>query len=407
MPETERNALRLNWPVYEQIGAPKFNDLYELIPIMKRMLAARPVGDNGSPTFGTVLNNGSDTEYWANIQMYYSFFGYQPYFMKYLLETDMVNNKINTILDKNSRYYEGLKWYYTLNREGLIDPDSINNDRPTQKAKVDAGNVMMPSGTNPGWTPRYFPYLMPGQKVYYSFSSPYGGNETIGISAKTTKLDACLKLLDIFAAPEFHTILRGGPEGRGEGWYTDERGNAFPTQRLLDFYKSQDQSSGFILSSGDRLELNFNSSVIVNTGILTKYGDSKGGYRPAFTNEWPEITEISLQNPVFKQWQKTTGHVNWQEWVNAENAWVKESPLNRLNTFTSTPDNIIQLTIDAIRDVVVNASWQMVYAKTDAEFENIWSKMVADCKGLGVDDLQKWAFVDIEKAKAVKASLEK
>lgn len=43
----------------------------------------------------------------------------------------------------------------------------------------------------------------------------------------------------------------------------------------------------------------------------------------------------------------------------------------------------MKLTIDALRDVVVNASWKMVYAESDEEFESLWTQMVKDCEDLG------------------------
>ena len=40
----------------------------------------------------------------------------------------------------------------------------------------------------------------------------------------------------------------------------------------------------------------------------------------------------------------------------------------------------------------------MVYAKTDAEFEALWDKMVSDCKASGAQELIDWRLNDIEEA---------
>ena len=58
--------------------------------------------------------------------------------------------------------------------------------------------------------------------------------------------------------------------------------------------------------------------------------------------------------------------------------------------------NEMKLTMDSIKDTVVNASWQMVYAESEEEFDKIWTKMVSDCKGLGAQELIDWTIKNIE-----------
>ena len=86
-----KNMIAINWEYYKGIGAPEFKDQWELIDVMKQMVEAYPTGDDGIPNYGTYLNAGSDTEYWANITSYLKWFGYEPTNLAYLLETDMVN----------------------------------------------------------------------------------------------------------------------------------------------------------------------------------------------------------------------------------------------------------------------------------------------------------------------------
>ena len=114
-------------------------------------MEAHPTDEDGNPFYGTILNNGSDTNYFACIQQYDRWFGYDEWNLAYMLETNMAEGTVSSILNDGSKYYEGLKWYNEVYRRGLMDPDSINNDRPTQKAKVDAGYAVIPSGNLPGW----------------------------------------------------------------------------------------------------------------------------------------------------------------------------------------------------------------------------------------------------------------
>lgn len=61
--------------------------------------------------------------------------------------------------------------------------------------------------------------------------------------------------------------------------------------------------------------------------------------------------------------------------------------------------------MDAIKDTVVDASWKMVYASKEKEFESIWKQMVEDCIGLGAQDVIDWRMDDIKKAMEFSSSM--
>ena len=399
---TERNALKLKWDVYEEIGAPERKDAGDIIDVMEKMVEAHPTDEDGNPFYGTILNNGSDTNYFACIQQYDRWFGYDEWNLAYMLETNMAEGTVSSILNDGSKYYEGLKWYNEVYRRGLMDPDSINNDRPTQKAKVDAGYAVIPSGNLPGWAPGYLEYYIPGSKVYYSYESPYGG-QLIGINAATEKVDACLKFLDMLCDPDACLVITQGPDG--EYWYSDDQGNAFLTERAIEHLKltRTGSTSQFLLSTGEPLEL-WNTGWVVNTGAPTSYKDGEGNYRCGRTAQWKECNEINAEDATFQKWRATTGYENWKEWLGDN--YVSDSALTGVQPLCTLPDPTMQLTVDALRDTVVTASWKMVYANSDEEFESIWETMVADCEGLDAQSIIDWRLQDLENAKAIKADLE-
>ena len=63
----------------------------------------------------------------------------------------------------------------------------------------------------------------------------------------------------------------------------------------------------------------------------------------------------------------------------------------------------MQLILSSLKDIVVTASWNMVYADTDAEFDALWDKMVADCQELNAQSVIDWRLADIENAKKLLA----
>lgn len=399
---TDRHALKLKWDVYEQIGAPKINDIWDVIDVMEQMVQASPKDADGNPYYGTILNNGSDTEYWANMTLFYRWQGYLERDLPYLLETNMVTGELKSILDDDSLYHEGLKWYNEVYRRGLMDPDSINNDRPTQKAKVDAGYAMIPSGYLPGWAPNYYEYYIPGTDIYYKYSSTYGGAPYIGINAKTQHQKEALAFVDMLCDPDANLVITNGPDG--EFWKSDGSGNAFLTDKALEYLKNSGSYDGFVLSTGEKLEL-WNTPWVISTGADTSYKDGNGNARIPYTQQWAEVNEIRSNTDSYKRWQQTTGQNTWKEWLGSH--YYATSPLDDVQPFYTIADDKLKLSLAAIRDTVVDASWRMVYAESEADFNKTWDKMVKDCEGLDAAGLQAWKLADIEKAKVTRDSLAK
>lgn len=401
---TERNAVKLNWAAYEAAGCPEITDMDSLLDATEAMLAAMPTAEDGNPMYGTVLNSGSDTSYWACMVMWYRMQGYLEQELPYLLEENMVDGTVESILSEDSMYYQGLKWYNSAYKRGLIDPDSISNDRATQKPKVDNGYTITPSGYLPGWANTYMPYYVPGTKIYYNYTNTYGDpNYVIGINAKTENLEACLNFIDMLADPDAYLWIRSGPAG--EIWDVDENGVATITETGIESAKKYGTGGVFTTSSGEEIALWNTPWIVSDGGALTSYTDAEGNPRANMTSTWTEMLEISTDNDAVRAWQKDTGYDTWMDWLNENNAYADSSALDDITTFVSIPDDVMQLTIDSIKDVVTTASWKMVYAESDADFDALWDKMVSDCEGLGAEDIISWRLADIENAKAIRDSL--
>lgn len=401
---TERNAVKLNWAAYEAAGCPEITDMDSLLDATEAMLAAMPTAEDGNPMYGTVLNSGSDTSYWACMVMWYRMQGYLEQELPYLLEENMVDGTVESILSENSMYYQGLKWYNSAYKRGLIDPDSISNDRATQKPKVDNGYTITPSGYLPGWANTYMPYYVPGTKIYYNYTNTYGdSNYVIGINAKTENLEACLNFIDMLADPDAYLWIRSGPAG--EIWDVDENGVATITETGIESAKKYGTGGVFTTSSGEEIALWNTPWIVSDGGALTSYTDAEGNPRANMTSTWTEMLEISTDNDAVRAWQKDTGYDTWMDWLNENNAYADSSTLDDIRTFVSIPDDVMQLTIDSIKDVVTTASWKMVYAESDADFDALWDQMVSDCEGLGAEDVISWRLADIENAKAIRDSL--
>lgn len=393
-----KNMIAINWEYYKGIGMPEFNDQWELIDVMKQMVEAYPMGDDGVQNYGTYLNSGSDTEYWASIASYLKWFGYEPTNLAYLLETDMVNAEYASILEEDSKYREGLTWFNTLYREGLLDPDSINSDRATQKAKVDNGHAMVPSGTMQGYS-GYQAMYMDNQKLYQESWNSIYGSSCLVINAKSDNIEAALKFINMLADPDAYMQMNCGPEG--DLWYVED-GVAYLQDGLAEKIVNNED---FYLQNGEEVTLWGMTWVIGDTSNPTSYIGPDGKPRAVSFNRWSEIQELTYNTEKQNEWRELTGYEYFVDQAMANDSYILESELDYVTNFTTLPDDTMQLTLDSIRDVVVNASWQMVYAESDEQFDSIWDQMVEDCNGLGAQDVIKWRLSDLENAKQIRDSL--
>ncbi len=396
-----KNMLVINWEYYKGIGAPEFKDQWELIDVMKQMVKAYPQGEDGIANFGTYLNAGSDTTYWANITQYLKWFGYEPTHLYYLLETDMVNAKYDSILSKDSKYYEGLKWYNTVLREGLMDPDSMISDRQTQKAKVDNKHAMVTSGTLQGYG-GYQPIYMPNQKLYQeSWNSIYGTDSMLVVNAKSKNIDAALRFINTLADPDAYLEMWGGPEG--DLWSVKD-GVAQVREDVVEKYFNRED---YPLASGETTDLWSTPWVIDDTSYKSSYMGPDGNLRGVRLDRWKEFMDIAYNTDQMNEWRKISGYQFFVDQVMANNAYHLTSDLDYIANFASIPEDMMKLTLDSLKDVVVNASWKMVYAKTDAEFDSVWDKMVKDANDLGAQVVIDWRLADLQKAKEIRDSLSK
>ena len=371
-----KNMTVVNWKYYYGIGCPEIKDQWQLLDVMEEMLKAYPVGEDGIQNQGTYLNAGSDTEYWANITEYLKWFGYEPTELKYLLESDMINAEYKSILNDDSKYKEGLKWYNQAYRRGLLDPDSISTDRQTQKAKVDNGHAMVTSGTTQGYA-RYKPIYMENQKIYQeSWNSIYGGKYLLVVNAKSKNIDAAIQFIDMLADADAYFEVLNGPEGDAV-WYLDENGVCQLQQEYLDNYGKTDQKT--TLSNGEVLSRWSTPWLIEGNTYYTSYVGPEGENREIGVESWSELLDLVYNTEEWNQWKEFSGYDYYTDQVMDIGNYYLTSDLDYITNFTSIPDDMMKLTIDALRDVVVNASWKMVYAESDEEFESLWSQMVKDC----------------------------
>lgn len=385
--DTDRYAIKLNWDVYESIGAPEFETLEDIIPILKEMQTAYPQNEDGMNVYGMNLFSDFDTSYFYNMTSIFSILGYDWKFLPYGIEYDVASGEAYSIFRDDSVYKRGAKFMYELNQQGLLDPDSLTQERATADSKVSSGAAVAGWAGVPGWTSSgYLPVTFGEFKPAINVNVPYG-QVGIAISAETDNIDACLKFIDMLADFDVLRTLYNGPQG--ERWDVVD-GKLVMTDKLME---QMDNGGSFILESGEEYSLfNFVAYILNMGNIDEEYGE-------AFPMTlWTDYQARQNQSEEAVSWSKHYGCNTFRELMASEGI----EPANMDSTFVpflTVDDDAMKLTLAALKDVIVPGTWELIYAADDAEFEQIWNRIKTNAEGLGIDSVIEYKVNDIAQAK--------
>lgn len=400
---TERNALKIFWKYYDAAGFPEFNTMEEIIPIVKQIQEQNPTDAMGNKVYGVGSYYAASDMHFIN--GYATIFGYASQYYKYMGAGNMIEGEIEYLLEEDGILHKALKWYNTMYREGLFDPNSINMDRSTHQSMIsnggENGTYILSLIDSPGWEPNYMALAFDEEKIFYPNYSPYGNsNQYIVVNAKTKNLDGCLNFLRMCADPDAYLAWRSLPDG--EKWYSKD-GVAVPTEAGLEALLKGNE---FTTSTGEAERL-WNTNPIVNTGTPTSYKDTNGNYREPMVQNWSEVVAAKMDTENGNSWRNHYGAATTIELFESEGILKRNSRLMNANSFLESPSDEQKLIIDALADTIVTASWKMIYAETDGDFDSLWNKMISDAEGLGAKDIYDWCCENVEKAVSIKESLEK
>lgn len=391
--DTERAAVKLYWEAYEQIGCPEIKTWDDLIDVLKQMKEVYPKSPIGDETYGARLfaNDGS---YFYSIYNWYVVNGVDINELPYFVEVDTVNESFDYILEDDSQYKAGLAFFNKLYREGLLDPESMNKDRTTQQTAVTAGGSLAGWPGAPGWEQYgYYPVYIEESVSFRNESGNILGNGSyISISAQSEHIEACLKLLDMMADPDEIMILREGP--KGELWDVDDNGKVYITDKGYRHYAHGDK----VKINGEEYSL-YNTPYILNTGAMTSYGVP---YALAGSDE---MLEYNAATDLMNSWKETyPGYSGFRELLTEKEQFINDPFHSSASKFAEAISDENKLIQKAAKDIIVQASWKMIYAETDAEFERLWDAAIAECEAAGIKAIYEWRVAELEEGIEIKNS---
>ncbi len=399
----------LRWDLYQAIGSPKMNTIDDLLPVLKNMQAIDPKSDSGKKTYPFSFFKDWDSFTMQNVsnsipQMY----GYNmvPGTSTILTNGDSSKLEVQRIDDENGLYYKTLKLYYEANKMGLVDPDSPSQTWNTLTAKTNDGQVLY---SNYGWSsiqryntpalgnsvkPKGFEFVpIADQKYFDTGYNPYGQEGSVtGIGSKAKDPERLMDFLNWLAEPSTELMLANGPKGLT--WNVKDGQpvlTAFGVKALQDGSIEVPASyGGGTYTTGCPATIRMLNQFEIDPTLKTTY----------LYELWPSVLK-SATTKLDESWQSATDSKNMIDYAQKHNMLV----VSPGNSYVA-PQDAMEIKNNRLicGKIVIDASWQMVFASSDAQFNSLWTKMKSQLDGNGWKDI---VAADMKTAKAYNAACQK
>ncbi len=389
-------GMQVRWDAYVKAGMPKLDTVDDLVPFLKALQDAIPTNEKGEKVYAY----GGFPD-WEDCVMKFTWdmmtwYGYaeQDY-----LGVNWSNGKIVNPLEEGSLYQKMLSINNQLYREGLFDPDSVNQNYDAYSQKVDAGRYLMGLW---GWKMQAFNsdekaaagtgYVTMGPQddaPVVNGTAPFGSNRVWTIGANCKYPERVLEMLDWLTSTEGIMTTWNGPQGLC--WDYDADGKPYGTEFGWKCWK--DEMNTDIPAEYGGGKYADGKSALNNSTILMNAYDPDGGF--CYNHDaWPDGI-AKLQNNMLTAWSKDY----------AQGAKTGVEYLKLTNRFSLHPATMY--TVAAKSDDLANKraqfapimkeySWKCVYAASDEEFTSLWNEMVEKCKAFGYDDVTNFYLGEIQ-----------
>ncbi|MGN8025337.1 ABC transporter substrate-binding protein [Microbacterium sp. 22242] len=391
----------IRWDLYAKLGYPKLDTLEDLLPILKKMQDLEPTAPNGAKTYAISLFKDWDGNMMVTAKQPATFYGYDEMGFT-LAKAD--GSDYQSLLDDKGQYLRAVKFYQEANAMGLVDPESTTQNFDTMQAKVKNGQVLFSwwpwlgqaayntdANTQAGKGFEIAP--VKDMKVFSYGAAAYGGTQVLAIGSKAKDPERIAAFIDWLYSAEgaysnnSQTMGAAGPKGLT--WDVDPSGKP----QLTDFGKK-----AFLTGDADVPAewgggtYTKGASALNVTTVLPVDIDKSTGYSYSYKG-WPSYLALT-KTPLSEDWSAHMGGAATTMDYLKDNHQLLVAPGASFTTPTDSSE--IQTLRNQIKAVIIQYSWQMAFAKDDAEFTSLKKELQEKAKGLGYDKVLK---VDMANAK--------
>ena len=399
----------IRWDLYKELGYPQVKDLDGMIELFKKMKEICPTDENGNPTYAVSLWPDWD----GNMVMYVkslatAYYGWDE-FEQGLISTE--TGEFQGCLEPDGMYIQMLKFFNTLYREGLLDPDSINNTWDKMSEKVKAGGTFWSifdfAGSSIYNTAehmaegKFMGTMVPDESTPICYgASAAGGNRLWTIGADAEYPELCLAIIDYLATPEGSLTMWYGPKGLT--WDYNEEGGAYFTElgRLTNKDPKHDMTGVTLIGPRTGKEYpqtgTYNDGALqINNTTLTASQLNPDSQKSETLDREGWVSEVnSSLTPIQMDWCAWSGFDTLQQYLDAH---PYKLMLAKGDFAPGEMDSELKAKSKMIMTTVKNKSWLAIYAKNDGEFNFHVQNMINECKANRYDDYVAWCEAEAAK----------
>ena len=379
IPDMDIGGIYLRYDVYGEVGYPEIHSLDDLFNCLVAMQAAHPTTEDGQKVYAYsgAANSSGAAAYWSRVSraMGYGDGLAERDYSVYAETGDYHDVIIRSALADDSGYKEYLQFMFNCNQAGLIDPNTLTQTKSESDNKTKNGLTLMNMdnwGTT--WSKELqdegkgFRRVSIGMVVGTSLTpEPGGGTSFVTISSACKNLEAACALLNGMFDPAWTISVLNGPQG--EVW---------------DF--AEDGTPYFLEGGYDKMNsLNFSERGCIGNLTYHFSGALPGcnGYSSDYTT-WPSYKENVTPTKLVQDWYDNTTD-GYPTVYSAEKA--KGNTCVPPASMTVTFSDDMQMNVDRINEAIARYSWQMIFAKDQAEWDSLWATMQEECNGMGLEDV--------------------
>ncbi|MDO0918411.1 MULTISPECIES: ABC transporter substrate-binding protein [unclassified Enterococcus] len=377
----------VRWDLYGEQGYPEIGTLEDLLPVIQKMQEDNPTTDSGKKVYGFSLFSDWDGNMMNAGKQLVTYYGYDESGFV-LAKAD--GSDYQSILDSDSEYIRALKFYFEANQMGLVDPESTTQNYDTLFAKFQEGQVLFSwwpwlgqaafnTTTNLTEGKGFMLAPIQDQKIFSYGAEVYGGKQFIGIGSNAEDPERIAAFIDWLYSSEgvlansSQTSGSSGPEGLtwemkdGEPVLTE-----FGKQALLDGDGDVPEEYGGGSYKDGVSALNVNTVLPIDINPDT-------GFPYAYTM-W-ESYQNETTDPVKEDWSKNMGGVESTIGYLEENDQLLVAP----GASYVAPEDSSEISTlrNQAKATIIEYSWRMVFAKDEAEFDQLLKEMQETADGLG------------------------
>lgn len=377
----------VRWDLYGEQGYPEIGTLEDLLPVIQKMQEANPTTDSGKKVYGFSLFSDWDGNMMNAGKQLVTYYGYDESGFV-LAKAD--GSDYQSILDSDSKYIRALKFYFQANQMGLVDPESTTQNYDTLFAKFQEGQVLFSwwpwlgqaafnTTTNLTEGKGFMLAPIQDQKIFSYGAEVYGGKQFIGIGSNAEDPERIAAFIDWLYSSEgvlansSQTSGSSGPEGLtwemkdGEPVLTE-----FGKQALLDGDGDVPEEYGGGSYKDGVSALNVNTVLPIDINPDT-------GFPYAYTM-W-ESYQNETTDPVKEDWSKNMGGAESTIGYLEENDQLLVAP----GASYVAPEDSSEISTlrNQAKATIIEYSWRMVFAKDEAEFDQLLKEMQETADGLG------------------------